>query len=677
MSKKNPLYKVGAALLSLFIPLTGIVTANASEPTPPLACSVQTQPVFQNINPTNQSSLLTRNVSETKLLASKGYTDNSSAFKASSRLVTGLVPVYRMAKGTDYLWVPKLNITGEYETAKKNGYVSKYVEFYASAEKLDCAIPVNRVKKDNAYRYTTFSDELATLTKSGWVNEGVKFYALPASETPATPTPSPAPTSPATPVPTPQPTEIPNTSSVASVAAPANLTAKTSTTAARVTWDTPAITGTLTKYTITATGESYSKTFASKANEVVFTGLMPETKYTFKVTADVSSNDGTQKATAFSETTATTLKAAVTVPPVVTPPVVTTPVEVPPVTTPPAADPANWVRWENIAQPGENLNTVLAKPELTGKILKLPAGVFEVSDFRDVSAAIRVPKNVKGLIGSGNDTIIRIKPYSSTFAWSVPSQTQGGTNQLHILRMNNGVEPQVFSDVWIQGTEQGHNYNGIMIGQSKPGTTLERVLVTGIPGNDGTPPGETHGIGWWQSLGGISKDLEVDGYRWIGDNFKDRVKGPKVGAAPIGWNSSDNAKAYNIYTHDSLRSMPTFWQSNNAETWNLQSINNDAGINHEESFGIVHHQPVIYGSRNHQHIGFMSQRGDGKLTIIGATVDGWMGVGKEPGPVAKGAKMLILTPTKYYGTEGGKIVTRPTVVLDDGVTPHPFTWANG
>jgi hypothetical protein len=77
MSKKNPLYKVGAALLSLFIPLTGIVTANAVEPTPPLACSVQTQPVFQNINPTSQSSLLTRNVSETKLLTSKGYTDNT------------------------------------------------------------------------------------------------------------------------------------------------------------------------------------------------------------------------------------------------------------------------------------------------------------------------------------------------------------------------------------------------------------------------------------------------------------------------------------------------------------------------------------------------------------------------------------------------------------------------
>jgi hypothetical protein len=676
MSKNKPFYKVGAALLSLFIPLTGIVTANAAEPIPPLACSVQTQPVFQNINPTNQSSLLTRNASETKLLVSKGYTDNTTAFKASSRLVSGLVPIYRMAKNDNLIWVPKLNVTGEYETTKKNGYLSKYVEFYASPEKLDCTVPVNRMKKADVYRYTASDAELASLTKNGWVNEGVKFYTLPASSIPVTP--SPAPTTPVTPVPTPTPTPTPNPNSVASVAVPTNLAAKTSTTAARVIWDTPAITGTLVKYAITATGEGYNKTFAGKANEVVFTGLTPETKYTFKVTAEVTSIDGSKKATSSSEITATTLKAAASIPPVViTPPVVTPPAEVPPVVTPPVADPADWVRWENIAKPGENINTVLANPALTGKILKLPAGVFEVSDFRDVSAAIRVPKNVKGLIGSGNDTIIRLKPYSSTFAWSVPSQTQGGTNQLHILRMNNGVEPQIFSDVWIQGTEQGHNYNGIMIGQSKPGTTLERVLVTGIPGNDGTPPGETHGIGWWQSPGGISKDLEVDGYRWTGDTYADRVKGEKVGAAPIGWNSSDNAKAYNIYTHDSLRSMPTFWQSNNAETWNLQSINNDAGINHEESFGIIHHQPVIYGSSNHQHIGFMSQRGDGKLTIIGATVDTWMGVGKEPGPIGKGNKMLILTPTKYYGTEGGKIITRPTVVLDDGVTPHPFTWANG
>jgi hypothetical protein len=661
MPKKNWFQYVGAGLLALLLPLTGLTTAQAAEAQ---VCSVQTQPVYQSVNPTNGSSLLTRNLTETKQLAAKGYTGNLPAFKASSRLVTGLVPVYRMTKGSDYLWVPKLPTAGEFEKAKAAGYASKYVEFYASAQNLDCAVPVTRAVKNGVYRFTASASELSSLTASGWINEGPKFYAVPVTPSQTVPTPTPTPT----------PTPAPNQNSVAAVGVPAALTAKTSPTSARVNWEAPAITGTLTRYTINAAGGTYNKTFYSKATEVVFTGLTPETQYTFTVTAEVKSVDGTKTATSTATTTVTTGKISTPAP--TTPPAVTPTPTTPPVVTPPA-DPADWVRWENIAKPGENINTVLAKPELTGKILKLPTGVFEVSDFRDVSAAIRVPKTVKGVIGSGNDTIIRLKPFSSTFAWSVPSQGQGGTNQLHILRMNNGVEPQIFSDVWIQGTEQGHNYNGMMIGQSFPGTTIERVLVTGIPGSDGTPPGETHGLGWWQSKGGISRDIEVDGYRWTGDNFKDRVRGAKVGAAPIGWNSSDDAKAYNIYTHDSLRSMPTFWQSNNAETWNLQSINNDAGINHEESFGIIHHQPVIYGSSNHQHIGFMSQRGDGKLTIIGATTDTWTGVGNQPGPIGKGMKMLVLTPTKYYGTDGGKIVTRPTIVLDDGMTPHPFTWANG
>jgi hypothetical protein len=717
MPKTNFVRAAGAALLALVIPLTGVAPANAATPAETQACNVQIQPVFQTINPTTNVSLLTRNASEIKLTTSQGFTESKgTAFKASSRLVTGLVPIYRMVKNDKFVWIPKLNTIGEFESAKKAGYTAKYVEFYASTKKLDCSVPVYRVLKGDIHRFTASETELVSLTNNGWVSEGARFYVTPAAPvstaptptpTPAPTAPTPAPTPPVTTVPTPAPTPTANPNSVVSVAPVKNLAARTAYTAARVTWETPAITGVLLKYSVTATGDGYNRTFYTKANEVVFTGLESGSTYNFKVNVEASSVDGSKKANADANVNASTPKAPVaptpeptkppvvvtptpepttpievtptpepTTPPVVvTPPVVTPPVEVPPVVTPPVADPVDWVRWENIAKPGENINQVLLKPELAGKILKLPTGVFEVSNFQNVSFAMNIPSNVKGVIGSGNNTILRIKANTSSFGSTVPTQAQGGTNQLYILRMNNGLQKQILSDVWIQGTEQGHLYNGVMVGKGQSGTEVKNVLITGIPGDAGSPPGETFGLNWWQLNGGITRDIEVDGYRWTGDTYESRVQGAKVGSSPIGWNNADNAKLYNAYTHDSKTGMPTFWQSQNGETWNLQSIRNGAGLNHEESFGIVHHQPVIYGAANKQHVGFMSQRGDGSLTIIGATTDTWTGVGNVPGPIGKGNKMLVLTPNNY-GTAGNKIVTKPTIVLDDGVTPQSYTWAH-
>ncbi|MCU1575294.1 MAG: hypothetical protein JWO93_3376 [Micrococcaceae bacterium] len=298
-----------------------------------------------------------------------------------------------------------------------------------------------------------------------------------------------------------------------------------------------------------------------------------------------------------------------------------------------------------------------------------------MSNFRDASVAIRIPGRVKGIIGAGRDTILRMKANTSTFASTVPAQATGQTNQLYLIRMNDGATAQTLSDFWLQGTEQGHLYNGIMAGNSQPGTSVTKLLITGIPGDAGSPPGETFGMNWWRGSSSITRDLEVDGYRWTGDTYNARIRGDLVGASPIGYNSHDNAKLYDSYMHDSNVGMPTFWQSNNAETWNLQSIRNFIGINHEESFGIVHHEPVMYGSKSRRHVNFMSSRGTGELTIIGATNDAWISSTKS-GPISQGAKMLVLTPTNYTGPNTNRITTSPRILSKDGLLAAPFTWAH-
>jgi len=513
---------IAVMLAAMLISTVGATSASAATASPPVS-SFLTKEIHQSINPKSKASIVTQYTSEIDSAKAKyGFTETKGAiFKASDRQQTGLVPVYRLAKKGDFVWIPKISSSNEYDNAvKKYGYASQQIDFYASASPVAGTVPVYRYLKDNMHRLAVSTSDRQVLESSGWISEGARFYV---------------------------------------------------------------------------------------AN----------------------------------------------------------------------ADPANWVRYENIAKPGDNIQTVLDNPALNGKVLKLPAGVFEVSNFLDASVAIRVPATVKGVVGEGKNTILRIKPNTSTFGSTVPKQGTGQTNQLYVIRMNNGVGTgsQVLSDLWVQGTEQGHLYNGIMVGKADDGTTVKNLLITGIPGDAGSPPGETFGLNWWRTNKSITQNIEVDGYRWTGDSYDTRVKGEKVGSSPVGWNNADDSKTYDLYTHDSKTGMPTFWQSNRGETWNLQSINNNAGINHEESFDIVHHQPVITGSANHQHITFNSARSDGKLTIIGATVDGWIN-GKEVGPIGKGQKLLVLTGQNYVGPNTNKITTKPVIVLDDGVTPQPFTWAH-
>lgn len=557
---------LGATLVLSTLPLVAVATTAATTPANASSsiCSAMSAPVYSAVNPTNGASLMSSHQQEITNAKSKyGFTQGGSAlFKASQKAATGLVPVYRLAKGNDFMWVPKSSSTTEYADAQsRHGYTSQQIDFYASATPLDCAVPLYRFQKDGMHRMTTAAGQ-AALKSAGWTAEGAKFWV--ASNTATTPPPTTAPTPP----PTTKPPVVP-----------------------------------------------------------------PVTKPT--------------------------------------PPPTTAPT--PPPTTPPAVN-GDYVTWASIAKSGQDINTVLKNPALKGKILQLPAGVFEVSNFMDVSKAIEVPSTVKGIVGAGNDTIIRIKPNTSTYAHTVPAQSTGATNQLYIMRMNNGTAPQVLSNFWLQGTEQKHLYNGVMVGESKPGTTVSNILITGVPGDAGFPPGETFGLNWWRGSNSITRDIEVDGHRVTGNTYASRVTGAVVGASPIGYNNHDGAKLYNAHTHDSNVGMPTFWQSNNAETWNLQSIRNATGINHERSFNITHHAPVIYGSVKRSHIQFMSDQGDGKLTIIGAKTDTWISP-SQSGPIGFGNKMMILTPVNYAGTNGNSIKTAPKVFLQDGKTAVDYLWA--
>ncbi|MHA7219456.1 right-handed parallel beta-helix repeat-containing protein [Arthrobacter sp. MDT1-48-3] len=232
-----------AAVTAAVLPLLAGVALPATAAT--TVCTPMTQSVHQSINPTSGASLLTTSSTEVTSAATRnGFTDKRGVvFKVSPAARPGLVPVHRMYKGGDFLFVADTAGVGEYENAQtRYGYVSQKIEFYASATKVGCGLEVRRYQKGALHRFSASPADQAKLKAAGWKDEGAKFWAqtavapapgpaltaapVPAPTTAApapvvTPTPAASPTPVPTPVPTVAPTPSPSPSPTPVVPAPA------------------------------------------------------------------------------------------------------------------------------------------------------------------------------------------------------------------------------------------------------------------------------------------------------------------------------------------------------------------------------------------------------------------------------------------------------------------------
>jgi hypothetical protein len=212
---------VSATILAVTVlPLTGM-SASAATVTPTTqdkTCATLQTNVFKTDNPVSSASLLTKSANEVESAKKYGFTESKGiSFLASSTAKENLVPVYRMFKNGDFVYIPKHAGSNEFETAQtKYGYVAQQIEFYASVKQLDCGLPVTRLGKGDKHRFTTDAADKAALIKAGWRDEGVKFYGkaykAPVVTPVPAPTPTPTPTKPpvvVTPTPTPAPTNPP------------------------------------------------------------------------------------------------------------------------------------------------------------------------------------------------------------------------------------------------------------------------------------------------------------------------------------------------------------------------------------------------------------------------------------------------------------------------------------
>lgn len=338
---------------------------------------------------------------------------------------------------------------------------------------------------------------------------------------------------------------------------------------------------------------------------------------------------------------------------------------------------AGYVTYESLQTGGLTLSQVLAAVP-SGKIITFPEGTFEFANFTESGgySGLDVPANVAGMWGSGHGTIFRMTPGSSTKASLVPTQSAGGTNELHLIDANR-THGFVFKNCQLQGTDQGHLYNGLRVGNGDV-TPLNNVVVDGVffngcnPGDANAPPGETFAIDINHTNNMQILNCEFDG--------RHPVSRVPVCASPIGYNTSTNCYVADTYAHHSKTGMPTFWRCTDIHTVNLRSEYNgtatgllDAvGVNHEQCGGTILHENItlIINRAGGNSSGFhtMIYSNDGRAPN-GATVT-FNGVTHDAGADQNGC-MMVLIPG-YTGTSTSTEYQRtlPTIIKN-GVTLTP------
>ena len=255
---------------------------------------------------------------------------------------------------------------------------------------------------------------------------------------------------------------------------------------------------------------------------------------------------------------------------------------------------AAYQRYEDLYQSRDTLQGVINRVT-NNRILTLPAGTWTFTDFRQgYFDGIRIgtgpAAGCRGLAGSGRNTIIRGAANTAT-------RDSGGLiagSQLTIANKTGAV----LSNFTLKGSPQnGLYYHGILVFSCPDANVNNLYLQGGSRGYASSPPGETFGINVLRSNRTTIADCEIDGRDDAGN---------RVGCSPIGWNTATDAKVLRTYCHHGLAGMMTFWETTNIYTEDFKCYSTSsgpgnhsgAGINHEQSAGIIKHvrpQLIING----------------------------------------------------------------------------------
>lgn len=142
--------------------------------------ALQSNYVYQIINPKTNINLLTSNKTEAENASKYGFTnDRGAIFYASKKPAKGLVPIHRLydPKTGYYFWTANQNEVAS--ATQKYGYKDQGVNFFAATEPATCTQPVYRYLKGNLRRHAISQHDIKALEATGWRREAIGFYAAP------------------------------------------------------------------------------------------------------------------------------------------------------------------------------------------------------------------------------------------------------------------------------------------------------------------------------------------------------------------------------------------------------------------------------------------------------------------------------------------------------------------
>jgi hypothetical protein len=233
----------------------------------------------------------------------------------------------------------------------------------------------------------------------------------------------------------------------------------------------------------------------------------------------------------------------------------------------------------------------------SGAIVSLYSGTYGFSNFGTDNIGLNLAGK-GGLNGAGTaSTVVKMYAYSSTKGYLVPTAT-GTSNRLFLMNATGAAK---LSNFWLQGTAQGHLYNGLKLSRGT-GASVSNVKITAVPGAGYNPPQETFTINDQNGSGDRFSYIQEDG--------------TNIAAVGIGANSASNISISNSsFVNNRYSAGVALWQVYNATLTNVVSKSNRTGLNFERCSGsiTIKHPTIQYESNQDLYIG--SDQASARITI--------------------------------------------------------------
>lgn len=320
------------------------------------------------------------------------------------------------------------------------------------------------------------------------------------------------------------------------------------------------------------------------------------------------------------------------------------------VTLPPTAiqpTGAGITRWQDAT--GADFQTKLGT--VGTNALSLQVGTtYDISDFTQGGGVFGVlsDRGATGLLGAGaQSTIVELAPNSMT--GTAPST---GTNSFSVVTFNHVDSPVV--DGWtLRGTTQKSLYNGLRF-QYCDNPTVRNMLVTNIPGNFTSPPGETFFINHYNASGGTFDTIECDG-----SNGSPSDPSKWGSAAMLGTNTTTGKIVINrLYAHEAKWSKSwAGWQGVGGGQMNeIWTINTYYGIGFEEMSGTYYLDDCVWGGNVVDiHLGHSSVYNGGSPARL---------IIRNPVLLGGKTKVVVFIPPSYTGGQAGATGTNTQQASD-------------